>query len=76
MSAAPKGKVEAVSIRLYLQEGDRYLAIASVDRQVAPNADGSAPAERPLVERYTGASESSVGAALASVLQVSGVLEG
>lgn len=67
-----KGKIESLSIRMYLQEGDRYMAIASVDR--CPVEPGN-PESKSTNERFTGASETTVGAALASVLQTSGVLE-
>lgn len=71
-----KNKLEAASIRIYLQEGDRYLAILSVDRQLPEPTEAEPAPQRPLPERYTGSSETTVGAALASVLQISNMLEG
>jgi hypothetical protein len=71
--SAAKGKVESLSIRMYLQDGDRYLAIASVERRLPADAEPGAKPEPS--ERYTGTSETTLGAALASVLQISRALE-
>jgi hypothetical protein len=75
-ASTERGKVEAVSIRIYLQEGGRYLAICSVDRQRPADAPDQSPSAKPDSERHTGSSETTLGAALASVLQISGALEG
>lgn len=73
-STEKKGKVESFSVRGYMQNDGRYLAICSVDR-VQPQPVEGQPPVRHEAERYTGSSETTLGAALASVLQLSGVLE-